>query len=349
MRHKLVGYPKITTVYGNQQRAKSGFNPKKRGRKSYHPLFCFIGETRDFLWGRFRPGNRYSGQGAVSFLRECLRLLPKGVRKVRVRGDSSFFAGEFLEELEKRGIEYAIAAKLYEPIQRCLGGLEYWDIGGGISVAEFCYQGSWKQARRLVVIREEVKEGKTKKQPKLFELKGYSFQVIVTNLEGLAGEEVWRFYNRRANVENMIKEGVLSYGLDVTPSHRYAGNAAYFFLVMLTYNLMNWPPALLRNRFKELVLGQREVKRMAKWVRQRFLYIAGKLVSKGRKPILCLPRDWPWKGSTCVPKRGLRHWSSPNREERRGSERQIARGLLARGRNAQLSRRTLIPGRLGAS
>jgi len=140
----------------------------------------------------------------------------------------------------------------------------------------------------MVVIRDEAKEGKnTKKQPKLIELKGYSFQVIVTNIEEMAPEEVWRFYNGRANVENMIKEGVMGYGLDVTLSHYYGGNVAHFFLVMLAYNLMNW--------FKELVLGQRKVKRMAKWVRRRFLLIAGKLVRRGRRWILTLPRDWPWQ------------------------------------------------------
>jgi hypothetical protein len=295
-RKNLNNYQRITldidshvkTVYGNQQRAKKGYNPKKPGRKSFHPLLCFIGETRDFLWGRFRSGDRYSGHGAKSFLRECLRLLPNRIKRIQLRGDSGFFAGDFLEELERRGINYAIAAKLYQSIQYRLGGLDYRDIGGGVCAAEFCYQGTWKRKRRMVVIREEVQEGKpSKKQPKLIELKGYSFQVIVTNIEGLAPEEVWRFYNGRANVENMIKEGMIGYGLDVTPSHYYGGNAAHFFLVMLAYNLMNW--------FKELVLGQREEKRMAKWVRRRFLLIAGKLVRRGRKWILTLPRDWPWQ------------------------------------------------------
>lgn len=295
-RDNLKKYQRITldldshvkTVYGNQQRAKKGYNPKKPGRKGFNPLLCFIGETRDFLWGRFRPGNRYSGQGAKSFLRECLRLLPKRIKGIRLRGDSGFFDGDFLGELEKKGIAYAIAAKLYDYIQRRLGGLDYRDIGGGVSAAEFRYQGTWKRKRRMVVIREEVKEGKpTKKQPRLIELKGYSFQVIVTNIEGMAPEEVWRFYNGRANVENMIKEGMMGYGLDVTLSHYYGANVAHFFLVMLGYNLMNW--------FKELVLGQDEVKRMAKWVRRRFLLIAGKLVRRGRRWILTLPRDWPWQ------------------------------------------------------
>lgn len=76
----------VETVYGNQQRAKVGYNPKKPGRKSFHPLLCFIGETRDFLWGRFRPGNKNTAQGAVEFLRECLRRLAGGVKDIFLRG-----------------------------------------------------------------------------------------------------------------------------------------------------------------------------------------------------------------------------------------------------------------------
>ena len=49
----------VRTAYGNQQRASVGYNPKKPGRPSFHPLFCFIGETRDFLHGIFRREGSY--------------------------------------------------------------------------------------------------------------------------------------------------------------------------------------------------------------------------------------------------------------------------------------------------
>ena len=135
----------------------------------------------------------------------------------------------------------------------------------------------------MIVIREEERTQRTKKQPTLFELMGYSYQVIVTNIEWMSPEEVWHFYNGRANVENMIKEGILSYSLDVNISHFYGANVAHFHLVMLAYNLMNL--------FKELVLEQKDKKRMGKWIRQRFLLIAGRLVRSGRKFILKLQGD----------------------------------------------------------
>jgi hypothetical protein len=63
--------------------------------------------------GRFRPGNRYSSQGAVRFLKECLKRLPAGIEEISLRADSGFFDDNFLRKVEKKGIKYAIAAKLY--------------------------------------------------------------------------------------------------------------------------------------------------------------------------------------------------------------------------------------------
>jgi hypothetical protein len=280
----------VKTVYGNQQRAKVGYNPKKAGRKSYHPLFCFIGETRDFFLGKFRAGNTHSSTGAVEFLKACLRLIPERVMQLYVRSDSGFYSFEFLNFLEKRVIKYAIAVKLYGTIQMKLSGLDYYPIGGGIEVAEFehiLFKGKKKLLCRMIAIREEIKEGKeAKKEPRLFELKGYSYQVIATNIIGESPEKIWHFYNGRANVENMIKEA-MGFGLEVSPSHWYGGNMAYFQIGMLSYNLMNW--------FKELALKQNKKKAMIKWVRNRFLLIAGKLVQTGRYLILKLSKDYPWQ------------------------------------------------------
>ena len=79
----------------------------------------------------------------------------------------------------------------------------------------------------------------------------------------------------------------MGFGLEVSPSHCYGGNAAYFQIGMLTYNLMNW--------FKELALGQKQKKAMIKWVRSRFFLIAGKLVETGRCLILKLSESHPWQ------------------------------------------------------
>jgi hypothetical protein len=187
-----------------------------------------------------------------------------------------------------RRVLFAIVVKLYPWIQIELVGLKYRDIGGGVSVSEMRYTGiGWKKPRRMLVIREEQRTQSTKKEPTLFEHMSYSYQVIVTYIEGISPEEVWRFYNGRANVENMIKEGILSCSLDVNISHFYGANVAHFHLVMLAHNLMNL--------FKQLVLEQNDKRRMGKWIRQRFFLIAGKLVRGGRRFILKLSEDWAYR------------------------------------------------------
>jgi DDE family transposase len=266
-----------------------GYNPKKPGRASFHPLFCFIGETRDYLHGIFRTEKTHTSRGVKRFVDECLKKIPEGIKEILLRADSGFYDGDFLNHLEKKGILSAVVVKLYHWIRMELIGLHYRDIGGGVSVGEMRYTGiGWRESRRMVVIREEEREDKRKKkQPTLFELMGYSYQVIVTNMKEMIPEEVWRFYNGRANVENMTKEGMLSYSLDENISHFYGANVAHFHLVMLAYNLMNL--------FKELVLEQKDKKRMGKWIRQRFFLIAGELVRGGRRFILKLSEDWAYR------------------------------------------------------
>ena len=95
----------VIPVFGRQHRAKRGYNPKKRGRSSYHPLMCFIGETGDYIGGVFRPGNRTSGYKAQDFLQSIMKKLPEN-RVKRLRADSGFFKIEFLRWLMMRKIEF---------------------------------------------------------------------------------------------------------------------------------------------------------------------------------------------------------------------------------------------------
>jgi len=47
-----------------------GYNPVKPGAKSYHPLFCFLAETRECLHHWFRCGNADSANGIEEFAKE---------------------------------------------------------------------------------------------------------------------------------------------------------------------------------------------------------------------------------------------------------------------------------------
>ena len=56
----------VLTRYGNQEGAKRGYNPKKLGRPSHHPLIGFLGSGYEVnVWNR--SGDTGSGQGATDF------------------------------------------------------------------------------------------------------------------------------------------------------------------------------------------------------------------------------------------------------------------------------------------
>jgi hypothetical protein len=296
----------VSTVYGKQQRAKVGYNPKKKGRSSYHPLICFIGETRDYLFGKMRSGDHHSQYGAWDFLMEAMKRLPMRAKVKRLRADSGFFSKDFFCKLIKKKIIFFIVVPFSECIQKQIHSLHFVSIGKCRSVAEFRIslgnEKIWGRKRkskekfcRVVVIRTKVKKNnRPKKQLSLFpELGCYEYQAIATNSD-LAALDVWKFYNQRACCENYIKEGIYSYGFDCIPCHNWAGNCLWFELVFLSYNLMNWFKDKATPFFKNRK-GKR-IKRMGKTLRHLFFEIPGKLVLKNGEYVLQLEQTWPYKG-----------------------------------------------------
>ena len=280
----------VTSVYGKQQRAGLGYNPKKKGRKSYHPLLCFIGETRDYIGGVFRSGERHTSFGAIRFLKSILKKLPSHIEKIRFRADSGFFNLDMLKFLDKNHMEFYVVLPLQPWVQKKILFMGAWQkIGSRTDVSECEFVVAKDLIFRMVVVRKKIGQKESpKKQLKLLHAKEivYDYQVIVTN-STLDSEAVWQFYNQRACCENFIKEGIYGFGLDKIVSHSYAGNYAYFELLMLGYNLMNF--------FKEEVLDQKKKKDMAQTIRERLFLIPGRLIRSSGKLILKLERTWFFK------------------------------------------------------
>jgi len=280
----------VTPVYGNQQRAALGYNPRKRGRKSYHPLFCFVGETRDYLGGVFRSGKHHSSYNVVRFLKKAIKRLPSHIGDIRLRADSGFFSRDMVNFLIKRDIEFYIVVPIQPWVQRKIRHLRDWKgIGGGVETGECEYVVKKDVSLRMVVIRQRIKSNSSpRKQLKLLTTEDvrYDYQVILTSSDKEA-EEVWRFYNQRACCENFIKEGIYGFGLDKVVSHNYGGNYAWFELMMLAYNLMNF--------FKEQVLNQKKVKNTIQTIRDGLFLIPARLISTSRRRVLKLEETWIYK------------------------------------------------------
>jgi hypothetical protein len=242
----------VLVVYGDQEGAERGYNPTKRGRRSYHPLLCFEGESQQFWEGELRPGNVHTATGTLDLLTACLRKIPPEHQHVPVfaRGDKGFYDRAIVEWLQDQHVRFVIVARITGPVRRRLESLRYRIYGSGLAVAEFRYQPThWSTPYRFVVVRRPVHEDDTVEQLTLFQMKRHTYQVLVTNLS-LTPINVWKFYNKRASIETLIRELKGDYGIGHIPTRQYLANEAYFHLLLLAYNCVVWfqrtclPPSL---------------------------------------------------------------------------------------------------------
>ena len=76
---------------GQQEGARKGYHPRRKGRNSHHPLLAVLAEAHFILHGWLRSGNTGAARGVIPFLQEALALLPEGTWLRTVRADSGFF------------------------------------------------------------------------------------------------------------------------------------------------------------------------------------------------------------------------------------------------------------------
>lgn len=217
----------VLTVYGRQERAAVGYNPKKRGRPSSLPLLCFEGGTQDCWEGSYPAGNVSVTTITIPLLERAFAKLPELIREVRVRADGAFFDHKIIEFIEQKRGCYAIVARLTRPLKSRLLGLRYRHVSPGVWAAEFPYgPHGWPGPRRFIVIRRPVPE-EPSAQLHLFQRGGYRYQVLVTNLS-LTPLNLWRFYNQRARAELIIRELKDAYALGKIPTKDFLANEAFF-------------------------------------------------------------------------------------------------------------------------
>jgi hypothetical protein len=267
----------VLTVYGQQGGSAIGYNPKKRGRPSYMPLLCFEGRSGDILGGSYHPGNTRAHTVAAPLLRECLSRLPASVKLVAVRADSEFYSRQFIEFIEGNGARYVIVAPLQYGLKSRLGGLPYRRVSAGVFAAEFQYTPHrWGRARRFIVIRRPVPE-EPSAQLHLFQMQGFTYQAFITNMS-LRPLNLWRFYNRRATAELVIRELKDAYALGKIPTKDLSANEGFFQIVLLAYNLLNW--------FKRLAAPPDWQRMTLQRLRQRLLFVPAQLVHPAGVPTL---------------------------------------------------------------
>ena len=280
----------VVTLYGEQQGAKRGYNPKKPGRLSHHPLIGFLGIGYVVnLWNR--SGNTNSGEGAKEFFEQTLKSLGKDFRIKRVLCDSGYYLIEFIKYLEEKGFKYIISVSMAQIIQRRIMSIRKWiEVTKGIEVAEFKFKHidlKWDKERRYVVVRQSVNKRKKAlgKQPSLFteeeEWKEYRMSIMITNDEESSPVDIWREYRTRAKDENGIKKLREDFGIrSFNKENFWSTEAVMVMNALIFHNLIHY---LNRNIFNKNSPCEH-----LKTLRSKYFIIPGLLGSESRNSVLRL-------------------------------------------------------------
>jgi hypothetical protein len=277
----------VLTVYGKQQGARVGYNPRKKGRCSYHPLLCFEAHGQEFWHGSLRPGDAAANAGARPLVERCLEKVPAHVARSRIRllADSGFFSGKLVSFLDQAGCGYIIVcpkANAYLPMAQKAG---FQEMSMGWAVAEFDFQPRrWETEHRFIIVRRPLPDDPEEaRQLSLLKVGRFAYAAFVTNLR-LQPWMVWKTYQGRANVEKSVRELLYYFSLNKIPTQRWVANVAFLQLLLLAYNLVLW--------FKRLCLPDEYATATVDTIRNEFLVLPGKLTKHGSRNVLQLPRDY---------------------------------------------------------
>ena len=223
-----------------------GFNKKKKGARSYYPLFCTIAQTAQVFDFLHRSGNVHDSNGAAEFILSCIQrvrdAIPWGVH-IEVRMDSAFFSDELVQALEGEGVEFTISVPFerFVELKQMIEKRKRWkSVGADVSYFESDWKPhSWNDRFRFLFIRTRSK--KQRKGPVQLDLfvpyeYGYEFKVIVTNKTANV-KTVVSYHEGRGAQEGIFAELKTNCHMDYVPVRRLLGNQLYLLAGLFAHNL----------------------------------------------------------------------------------------------------------------
>jgi len=95
-----------------------GFNRKKKGQRSYYPLFCTVAQTGQVIDVLHRSGNVHDSNGAEAFIRCCIGHIRQALPGARIeaRLDGAFFSDQVVSLLDQ--LVWTTASRSHLPVCR---------------------------------------------------------------------------------------------------------------------------------------------------------------------------------------------------------------------------------------
>ena len=222
-----------------------GFNKKKKGARSYYPLFCTVAQTGQVFDFHHRPGNVHDSNGAKEFIRSCIAIIRRELPGVTIeaRLDSAFFSDEIVKLLDQEGVSFSISVPFerFAELKTMIEAEPTWKtLDDTWSYFENSWKPkSWEKEYRFVFVRQKSKIAK--KEPIQLDMFipyefGYEFKVFITNKVAMA-KKVLMYHNGRGNQENVFGELKTQSQMEYIAVRHLYGNQLYMLASIMAHNL----------------------------------------------------------------------------------------------------------------
>jgi hypothetical protein len=275
-----------------------GFNKKKKGARSYYPLFCTVAQTDQVLDVHHRPGNVHDSNGADAFIGACVNRVSAALPRIKIetRIDSAFFNEAIAKQLHQASVEFTISVPFerFTELKGLIEGRKRWrSLDNELSFFETQWKPkSWHASYRFLFIRKTVRcQDKAPVQLDLFKPAeyGYEFKVIVTNKRTSAAKVV-AFHEGRGSQEGIFAELKSQCQMDYVPVTTRVGNQLYLYAGILAHNLTRELQMRLTARDRGTTM-----KRAALWcfreietLRRNLIQRAGRIIRPAGKMTLSM-------------------------------------------------------------
>jgi hypothetical protein len=273
-------------AYGNQDGAKVGYCPGKRGAKCFRPILSSISETGEIILAQQRRGDRVGGIELAKHLKRCINRLSFDIERIW-RADSEFYCKEAIMMCESTGVHFIVSVRKTAPVTDLISKAQWIRSDVCHGVAEFSYmpQG-WKGSYRFVVARYEKEPDE---QTDLFEDAKYKYRVFVTDMK-LPCSKIVTEYDGRAGIENLIEEAKNQVAFAKILGKSFIATSLFLQIVTMAFNMGRY--LQLFGRDEKAAYHNEEMKT----IRQTRFYISARIIDHGRQPRIRFGSEYPRQG-----------------------------------------------------
>ena len=239
----------VKPLYGKQEGAVIGYNPKKPGRPSHAYHTYQMANLRLMLGVEVAAGNDSHANTTLPGLVELIERLPLDKRPYLVRGDAGAGGEPTMAALQARAMRYLFKLRLTKNVKRYIEQIfatcDWTDAGQGWEGQDGQIKLSgWSRSRRIVILRRPLQGEMLLADQQQLQLafvekgkpvKGYEYAVLVTDLTHDIGA-IAQLYRDRGDAENTFDEMKNQWGWGGFTTHDLKRCQFSAMTVALAYN-----------------------------------------------------------------------------------------------------------------